>query len=157
MSKQSLERVSNFLIEARLRARRRKSAWNLILIPPALFGWLGSWYVLFRIVWVFHQILYPQHAFHDFWQEGVGFASFVFSFMMLFALFPAAICIGLIFANYVVWLIPQARHTLDAEAEGFEGTSFRESNQALLRFAKWAVPGGLIVALVAASFLRSLR
>ncbi|HET6928963.1 MAG TPA: hypothetical protein VFI45_01465 [Candidatus Acidoferrum sp.] len=157
MSKKSLERVSTFLIEARLRARRRKSAWNLILIPPALFGWLGSWYALFRIVWSFHQALYPQHAFHDFWQEGVGFQAFTFSFIMLFALFPAAICIGLIFANCAVWLIPPARRTLDEEAEGFEGTSFRESNQALLRLVKWAVPGGLIVALVAASLLKSLR
>jgi hypothetical protein len=157
MSKAGLQRVSTFITNARLRARRRKSAWNLILIPPALFGWLGSWYVFFRIVWAFHHRIYPQHAFHDFWQEGVSFASFVPSFLMLFALFPASICIGLIFANCVAWLIPPARQTLDVEAEGFEGTGFRESNEALFRLAKWAVPGGLIIALVAASLLKSLR
>jgi hypothetical protein len=157
MRKQSLQRVSVFFTEARLRARRRNSAWNLILIPPALFGWLGSWYVFLRIVWAFHQIFYPQHAFHDFWQEGVGFESLVLSLLMLFAPFPASICIGLIFANCVASLIPPARETLDSEAEGFEGTGLRESNEALLRLAKWAVPGGLIIALVAASLLKSLR
>jgi hypothetical protein len=157
MSKQSLQRAAAFFTEARLRARRRKSAWNLILIPPALFGWLGSWYGFFRIVWAFHQTLYPQHALRDFWQEGVGFASFVPGFLMLFAPFPAAICIGLIFANCVAWLIPSARRTLDAEAEGHKGTGFRESTEALLRLAKWAIPGGLIIALVGASLLRSLR
>ena len=157
MNKLSLQRISTFLTDARVRARRRKSAWNLILIPPALFGCLGSWYVFFRIVWAFHQRLYPQHAFRDFWQEGVRLASFVPSFLMLFAPLPGSICIGLIFANCVAWLFPPAQQTLNAEAEGFEGTGFRESNELLLRFAKWTVPGGLIIALVAASLLRSLR
>jgi hypothetical protein len=157
MSKPSLQRISTFFTDARLRARRRKSAWNLILVPPALLGWLGCWCVFFRIVWAFHQLLYPQHAFHDFWQRGVGSASFVPSFLMVFALFPASICMGLIFANCVTWLVPPARRTLDAEAEGFEGTGFRGSMEALLRFAKWTVPVGLIIALLAASLLRSLR
>ena len=157
MSKLGFERVSIYITEARLRARRRKSAWNLILIPSALFGWLGSWYGSFRIVWAFHLILYPQHSFHDFWQEGISFASFVPSFLMLFAPVPASICVGLLFANCVAWLIPPARRTLDAEAQGYKGTSFRESTEALLKFAKWAVPGGLIIALVAASLLMSLR
>jgi hypothetical protein len=127
------------------------------LIPPALFGWLGSWYGFFRIVWAFHQTLYPQHAFHDFWQEGISFASFVLSFLMLFGPFFGAICLGLIFANCVAWLIPLARRALNAEAEGYRGTGFRESTGALLRCAKWAVPGGLIISLVAASLLKSLR
>ena len=157
MTKQNPQRILSFYAAARLRVRRRKSAWNLILIPTALLGWLGSWYGLFQITWAFHRTLYPQHAFHDFWQEGVSFASFVPSFLMLFGPAPASICIGLIFANCVAWLIPPARRTLDAEAEGYKGTGFRESTEALLRLAKWAVPGGLIIALVAASLLRSLR
>jgi hypothetical protein len=157
VSRQSLQQLAEYYAAARLRAGRRKSAWNLILIPTALFGWLGSWYVLFRIVWAFHQILYPRHVFHDFWQEGISFASFLPSFLMLFAPAPAPICIGLIFANCVAWLIPPARRTLDAEAEGYKGTGFRESTEALLRLIKWTVPGGLIIDLVAASLLRSLR
>lgn len=157
MTRQNPHRVSTFYAAARLRARRRKSAWNLILIPPALFGWLGSWYGMFRLDWAFHQTLYPQHTFHDFWQDGVSFASFVPSFLMLFAPAPGSICLGLILANCVAWLIPPARRKLDAEAEGYRGTGFRESTGALLTCAKWAVPGGLIIALVSASLLKSLR
>jgi len=127
------------------------------LILPALFGWLGSWYGFFRILWAFHQTLYPRHAFHDFWQEGVSFASLVPSFLTLFAPFPASICIGLIFANCVARLIPPARRALDAEAEGYKGTGFRESTGALVRWAAWAVAAGLIIGLVAASLLKSLR
>lgn len=76
---------------------------------------------------------------------------------MLFAPAPASFCLGLLLANCVAWLIPPARRRLDAEAEGYGGIGFRESTEALLRLAKWAVPGGLIIALIAASLLRSLR
>src|SRR5262249_21954856 len=84
MGKQALQRVFESYFPARLRAARRRSAWNLLLIAPAILGWLGSWYGQFRVVWAFHQRLYPQHSIHDFWQEGISFVSFVLSFVMLF-------------------------------------------------------------------------
>ncbi len=153
----SFGKILNYYSAARERAQRRKSAWNLILIPPGLVGWLGSWHGLFCIVWGFHKVLYPQHDFRNFWQEGISLGSFAFSFVMLFGPFFGALCLGLIFANLVAWLIPPARRALNAEAVGFEGTGFRESNEILLRLAKWAVPMGLFVALVAAALLKSLR
>jgi len=157
MGKQTLQRIFGFYSAARLRAARRKSAWNLVLIPPAILGWLGCWYGLFRIVWAFHLWLYPQHLFRDFWQEGISLRSFAPSFLMVFGPFFGALCIGLIFANCVAWLILPARRKLDEESQSYPGTGFRESTVALIRLAGWAVSLGLVVALIAASLLRSLR
>ena len=157
MRKQTLQRVSEYYSSARLRASRRKSAWNLILIPPGIFGWLGSWYGQFRIVWTFHQSLYPCHAFRDFWKEGISFSSFVPSFLMVFGPLFGSLCLGLIFANCIAWLIIPTRRRLDEESANYPGTGFRESTVALIRLARWAVPIGLVVALIAASLLKSLR
>src|SRR5258708_38681130 len=102
----------NFYTAARVRAQRRKSPWNLILIPLVLSGWLGAWYGLCWVAWAFHQWLYPQHLFRDFWQANISFSSFVPSFLMLFAPVPGAVCLGMAAANCIAWLIPPARRTL---------------------------------------------
>lgn len=149
--------ISGSIQAARIRARRRKSAWNLLLIPLWLVGFLSSWYGMFRIVWAFHQAIYPQHAFRDFWQDGIGFVSFVPSFLMVFGPFPGSLCIGFVFANCVAWLIPPARRKLDAEAASFPELGFRESNATLVKWGMWLVPCGLVLALLAASLLKSLR
>lgn len=142
---------------ALIRAQRRRSPWNLVLIPLTLAGWFGAWYVLFRVVWAFHVTLYPQHAFRDFWPKGISFTSFVLSFLMLFAVAPGAMIVGFIFANGLTWLIPPARRVLDREAVGYPGTGFREATGALLKLAVWIVPAGLIIALIAAFVLRTLK
>ncbi len=63
-----------------------------------------------------------------------------------FATMPLSILCG----NYLVWLIKPARRRLDAEAAGFPGTSFREAQASMLRFACVLVPLALAVALGAA-------
>jgi hypothetical protein len=157
VAKRRLQQVFEFYAAAKFRAQRRRSAWNLILIPLSLAGWLGTWYGLFRVVWAFHVLFYPQHVFRDFWPDGISFPSFVPSFLMIFALAPGALCFGLVVANCIAWLLFPARRTFDAESVGHPGTSFRESTGALLRLALWTIPTGLIIALLAASLLKSLR
>lgn len=157
MGKSALQQVYEYYSAARIRAGRRKSTWNLLLIPPGIFGWLGTWYLQFRIVWAFHQRIYPQHSFHNFWQAGISFESFVLSFLMLFGPFFGALCMGLILANCVVWLIIPARRKLSEESVGYPGTGFRDSNVSLIRLTAYVLPVGLVVALVAASLLKSLR
>ncbi len=137
--------------------RRRKSPWNLILIPLSFVFWLGIWYVLFRLVWAFHILLYPQHHLGDFWQKGVSFSSFIPSFLMVFALLPGAICLGLALANCVVWLIPPARRALDKEAFDHPGANFREATRRLLILSAITIPSGLAVALISAWALISLK
>jgi hypothetical protein len=150
-------KASEFYVAARNRARRRHSTWNLLLIPLCLAGWLGTWYLLFRLVWAFHRLLYPQHLLAEFWGKGISFTSFVPSFLMVFAPAAGALCFGLMIANCLVWLIPPARRTLDAEAVGYPGTGFREATTALLRLAGWTLPTGMAIAILAASMLRSMR
>ena len=139
------------------RAQRRRSPWNLILLPLGLAGWLGVWYWLFRLVWAFHVALYPKHKLQEFWHEGVSPSSFMLSFLMVFALVPGAVCLGLSLANCAAWLIAPARRTFEAESVGHRGTSFREATSALLKLAAWGLSAGLIIVLLAAWALGSLK
>jgi len=157
VAKSLLQRVLEFYAAARSRAGRRRSAWNLILIPLGLASWLATWYLLFRFVWTFHVWLYPSHQFRNFWQEGISPSSFVLSFLMLFAPALGTIAFAFAIANCTAWLLPPARRVFDAEAVGYAGTSFRESTGALFRISVWTLPAGLVVAMLAASLLRSLR
>jgi hypothetical protein len=69
---------------------------------------------------------------------------------MMFAPVPGAITLGFMWGNVMAWLIPMARRTLDAEAEGYPGTSFRESMLGLARICVWTLPSGLCIAFIAA-------
>jgi|KBSMisStandDraft_5_1062788.scaffolds.fasta_scaffold17868_7 hypothetical protein len=157
MANRPTERVLSFYSRARIRSKRRHSPWNLVLIPVGLAGWLGTWYGLFRIVWAFHRLLYPQHAFRDFWTEGISFTAFVPSFLMLFAPAFGSLCFGLVLANCVAWLVPPARRALDAESSGYPGTGFTESTTLLLKLFLWTLPSGVIIAMLAATVLRSMH
>ena len=81
MMREIVQRAHRWYAGARHRAQRRRSRWNLILVPLGLAGWLGVWYWLFRLVWAFHVTLYPQHKLRDFWREGVSLSSFMLSFL----------------------------------------------------------------------------
>lgn len=151
------ERLTNYYREARWRARRRKSAWNILLSLFCIGSGLALWYALFQLVWAFHAALYPTHRFDQFWQPGIGPSSLALSFLMMFAPVPGAITLGFMLGNLMAWLIPPARRTLDAEAEGYPGTSFRDSMRGLARLCAWTLPTGLCMALIAAYSLSSLQ
>jgi len=152
-----VQTAKDYYSRARHRAGRRKSAWNALPIPFGFAAWLGIWYALFRLVWMFHTAIYPEHKFGDFWQEGVSSRSFILSFLMVFSPMPGAIAAGLMLANVLFWLITPARRIFDAEARGYPGTGFRESMLGLFIVAVCALTAGLAVACAAAYFLKSLR
>jgi hypothetical protein len=151
------QKAAAYYAEARQRAKRRKSAWNALLLPFCFGAWLGVWFALFRLVWLFHLTLYPQHQLRDFWQEGISLRSFVPSFLMVFSLMPGAMVVGFMLGNLFFWLIKPVRRIFDAEARGYPGTSFRDSMRRLFKVGVWALPIGLVIALTSACFLRSLR
>jgi len=152
-----IQKGAEYYAAARHRAQRRKSAWNALLIPFCFGGWLVVWYGLFRLVWLFHVAIYPEHQFRDFWQAGISFWSFVPSFLMVFSLMPGAIVVGFMLGNILLWLIAPARRIFEAESRGYAGTSFRDSMRGLFRFGVWLLPIGLVIAFAAAYFLKSLR
>jgi hypothetical protein len=152
-----LERASTRYAAAQERARRRRSPWNLILVPLGLAAWLGTWYGLFRLVWAFHVTLYPAHRLQDFWPSGLGISSFVPSFLMVFGVAPGALSLGLVLANCAAWLVGPARRVFEGEAAGHHGTSFAEATSGLVKFVAFTLPAGLAVALLSAWALPSLR
>jgi hypothetical protein len=151
------QRISDFYRDARRRAQRRKSAWNILLFPLCFGGFLVCWYVLFRLVWKFHAAIYPEHQFAEFWRPGISTANFILSFLMMFSITPAAVALGFTLGNVLIWLIPPARRVLDAEAKGYPGISFVETMRGLFKICLWALPIGFAVAFTAAYLLNSLR
>ena len=151
------QKATDYFAQARLRARRRKSLWNLVLIPLGFVALAAIWAGLFAGVWAFHTAIYPDHAFRDFGDRISRFGAIVPTFLMTFAIFPGAVGAGFMTANLIMWLIPSARRAFDAEAQGHPGTSFKDTMRSLGKFTVWAMGIGLAIASLAASCLPSLR
>jgi hypothetical protein len=150
-------KLADYYREARWRAQRRKSAWNILLLPLCFGAWIAIWYALFSLVWAFHTTVYPNHRFTEFWSRGISPRSFALSLLMVFSVAPAAMALGFMLGNTLMWLIRPARQVLEAEARGYPGTSFVESMRGLFKICVWALPISLAVSLTAAYLLNSLR
>jgi hypothetical protein len=122
--------------DARRRAQRRRSPWNLLLIPAVLLPAAGLWCGIVEALQAFHRVFYPG--------ETLGTASHSIGPILtavspMFAVLPIAMLIG----NGLVWLVPPMRRVLDAEAAPHPGTGFWDAQRQLLRGAKYLVPIGL--------------
>lgn len=151
------QKAVEYYTGARQRARRRRSAWNALLIPFCFGSWLAIWCGLFSVVWLFHVSIYPDHQLRDFWHEGISFRSFVLSFLMVFALAPVAMIAGFMLGNSMLWLIAPIRRIFEKEASDYPSTSFRASMRGLFKFGVWVFPIGLAISFLAAYFLSALR
>lgn len=151
------QKMADYIARARQRAQRRRSPWNLVLIPLGLAATAGVAVAQFSLVWLFHTAFYPLHELRNFWPAGISPGSFSLSLLMVFAPLPGALGAGFMLANLLLYALPPARRAFDAEARGHPGTSFQESMRGLLRLTAWALPPGLAVALVAAALLASLQ
>ena len=151
------KKASGYYGNARRRAGRRKSLWNVAILPFALTAWAAVWYALFRLVWLFHVTLYPNHQLKDFWQSGIGVRSGILSFIMVFSIFIGAGAVGFMLTNALFWLIPWARKVFESEAVGHPETGFRKTMRTLFKVCLWTLIPGLLIAFLAAYFLSSLR
>jgi len=119
--------------EVGARARRRRSPWNLLLIPGGLISfatlWVGSIVLLGRLYAWRHEgsvvTVLPDNLAGS---------------LMALAAFFMWIAPALVLGNCLVWLVPAARRVLDDEARSHPGTSFLESNRDLIRLALWVAP-----------------
>ena len=118
----------SYLEEARARANRRKSRWNLLLIPAGLFPIGSVWAVATLLAEQAHLHFYPEESL----RTGEGPWVVVAAVSPLFAAIP----VGMLAANFVVRRIAQARAVLDREASRDPALSYHES-QAGLRKAAW--------------------
>lgn len=127
--------------EARSRARRRRSPWNLLLIPAFIAAWVLLWYASARVLGNVARRLDPGSSFvllPD------GSAGLLMALGLLFACLPVAMIVG----NLLVAALPRARGALDDEARGVPGTDFVSANRGLLTAMAIMTPAGLLVALV---------
>jgi hypothetical protein len=151
------QRISDFYRNARWRAQRRKSAWNILLFPLCFGGFLVCWYALFQLVWKFHTAIYPEHQFAEFWRPGISMANFILSFLMMFSITPAAVALGFMLGDILIWLIPPARRVSTPKPEDIRARASSNRCAVFRRSALWALPIGFAVALTAAYLLNSLR
>jgi len=152
-----IKKTLRYYGEARQRAGRRNSPWNALLLLFSMSTWAGTVYLLFRVVWLFHTTLYPEHQLNDFGRAGSSFGSGSLSLLMIISLVPGSGAMAFILVNYLFWLLPGPRKTFEQEAKNHPGTDFQNTIHKLFRICRWTLPIGLLISLVAAYLLKSLR
>ena len=113
--------------EARKRAQEKlKSPWTIPLRIVSFILILIFWNNLWKLIWQLHLLRYPGQHLADLGRTFTPIG-------MIIPLFFASIPIGLILGNYIAWLIPPVRKSLNTVAD------FRESQAGLLKFGRWVV------------------
>ncbi|HAR46806.1 MAG: hypothetical protein A2X56_09260 [Nitrospirae bacterium GWC2_57_13] len=90
-------------------------------------------------VWQFHLLWHPDHTF-SYYHEGI--LGILVTVPPLFAALP----VGMLIGNFLFWLFPPARKSLDKVAD------FNESQKQLLKASKWLAIPTITVSLIAAIF-----
>ena len=123
-----MRKIEKYFTEARNRAQRRKSLWNVPLFVLA-FLYVGfiTFYSSKYIVYLFQSATTPFSA--------IAQKNDIQLIFVTVPLFLVSIPWGLMLGNILIWLIPPARRTLDKEAQGYKGCSFKESMRNLLKIA----------------------
>jgi hypothetical protein len=132
----------SYIENARVRARRRKSPWDLLLFPAVFLSWMGLFLVLLQGIGALHQHVHPGQSLTN--SQGLTVL------LATIPLFFAAMPIGFIAGNILVWLVPPARRALDSEAKPHPGTDFFSAQRGLLKIAAYVTPFSLALAIVGA-------
>ncbi|MFP4098725.1 MAG: hypothetical protein ACLFP8_08820 [Alphaproteobacteria bacterium] len=132
------------LEEAQQHARRRKSYWNLLLIPAIIVPLVAFWVACFYILGLFHAYFYPGESFFN---EPQGVGPVLTAVAPFFGAMPSGFLIG----NMLVYIISPARRALNKEAEGVSGASFRDSQKGMIKTVLILVPASLMFAFLGAA------
>ena len=115
-------RIDQYIQEARARARRRKSQWNLILIPLVI-GFIGfsgaAYYLLWKAIYWLHRSHIPP---------GVILSSYTrLSGILIFVpiLWPA-MTVGMVAVNVTAWCIPPPVGRLIEKPKASKGRHFEK-------------------------------
>jgi hypothetical protein len=131
-----------YLARARARAQRRKSHWNLLLIPAVIIPLVALWWAGMMSAEMLHHKLYPgQYLFRS---RGLG------TLLAVMSPFFGALPLGMIIGNFLVWMIPPVRRILDEEARLFPSTGYRNSQKQLFKIALVIVPVSLLFSVIGA-------
>jgi hypothetical protein len=119
------------------RARRRKSRWNLLLVPAVLLPLVALWVAGVLVAQHAHTLLYPGQTLRN----ATGYWVVVATLAPVFAAVP----LGMLAGNFLVWLVGPARRVLNREAASDPALTFGATQAALLRVARLGVALGVIV------------
>lgn len=123
--------------EALTRARRRKSLWNLLLIPATCASWGILTFLFCLVLSGIHSAI--RHSPGLFSGGGIG------PVLAAVGALLAALPFGLLAANLLVRTVLPPRRALDREAHSVPGTPFRDNHADLLRMAPYiSVPAALV-------------
>lgn len=136
-----------WLSNAQNRARRRKTAWNLLLPLFAIPLWVAFTWLLVAGAWAVHLALHPSlvGAARQFPTLVTGVTA-----LMVFPSFVAAVCPALLVSNFFVYLIPPARRAMDKEDRGFSGVDYVSSQSALIKVGAYILGGAAVLAIIGA-------
>jgi hypothetical protein len=135
------EGAMGYFEEARKRASRRRSAWNLLLIPAVLGTWAAMWYTSVQAV---GQLLrYTRPGLHFVLLPDSGGGTLI-GLGLLFAWLPLAMVVS----NVLVATVAPARRTLDREAQAVPVTDRVSANTRLLKVMLVITPTGLFLAIL---------
>jgi hypothetical protein len=113
------------------RARRRKSRWNLLLIPAILFPIVAFWVAAVLLAQEAHMLLYPSQTLRN--------AKGLWVIVAVMAPVLGAVPLGMVVGNILVRQVGMARRALNREAEPDSTTTYGASQSVLLRFALVAI------------------
>jgi hypothetical protein len=142
-----MKKIDTWISEARSRAQRRRSPWNLLLFPVVA--------VMVGLVWfnACRFILYLPHSSPVPLRE-ISKGNDLQMIFVIIPLFFPSIAWGMIFANTIMWMLPPARRTFEREAHGHKGCSFFEATSGLLKFALIATVIAVPISLIASYRIR---
>ena len=135
-----------YIDKAQERARRRRSPWNLLLVPAVIAPWSLLWFTSASMIAHVARRLRPELNFVLIPDTSGGI-------LIALGLFFAWLPVAMILANLMIAVVPAAKRTLDDEARGVPGTDFVSANRRLLKAMAVMTPLGLLVALLGAIFL----
>ncbi len=133
----------NWYDEARSRAGRRRSPWNLLLIPATVVPLGLLWWGFAALLELVHGTLYSAQGFSS-TPRGVG--PILAAVAPVFAAAPLSMLIG----NTLVQWIRPARRALEGEAAHVPRTDFSTVQHQLLRAGLVLVPIGFGLAVLGA-------
>ena len=70
--------------------------------------------------------------------------------LMLFPSFFAAICPAFVASNFLIYLIPPARHAMGKEDQGFGGVDYVSSQSALIKVGTVMLVASVVLGLIGA-------
>lgn len=135
--------TDGYSARARARAQRRRSPWNLVLIPLAIGGVGATWYAFLVLLAAVRNLVVPEHS------ATLGELSRcegMFPIVFFVSSFVAAIPVGLVLGNSLAWCVASARRTFEKEAQGVWHASYSDVQRDLLVIAVYSVPPALLLA-----------